>query len=191
MTEVKVKSMIFWRHYILIILLIVSLISTESLYSQDKEETLVGIALEIFPRLVAVDLDIADKLSPSGKVKLLVYYDSQESRAANARTSLAEKFSEIAGFATDILLVNEFPKEPPTAILVVEKLSENKIAEITDYSVTHHILVFSPFEEDVKQGITAGMSIHARVVPSFNGETLIKSGIRIHEIVLRSAIIYD
>lgn len=181
---------IFKFSYILIAVF-AFLLTTGSQIPQNKDDILVNIALEIFPRLVAVDLDVSEKLSHEGKIQLLVFYYSQKDRATNTRNALAEKFDQIAGFPVEIVAADELPETPPTAILIVERLKENQIATLTDYAVTNNILLFSPFEEDVKKGITAGISILARVVPSFNRDTLTRSGIRIHDIVLRSAVIYD
>ena len=159
--------------------------------AQETEENLVRISLNIFPKLVAVDLGMKDKLTSQGEILLQVYYRKKEELARQVVSSLEEKYSKIATYPVRVEAIDQLTSITPTAILVVEHLPDSTIKKLIAYGIQNHILLFSPFKEDVDRGITAGMYMAIRILPYFNRETLNQSGIQMHQIIMRSARIYE
>lgn len=159
--------------------------------AHEVDDNLVRISLNIFPKLVAVDLDMKDKLTSDNQIRLHIFYDKKKDRAEIIADHLADKYPRIAGISTQVTLGNNLPSETPTAILLVEHLEPSALKKLVDYGIGHHRLVFSPFKEDVDRGVTAGMYMAIRILPYFNRDTLTRSQIRIHEILLRSAKFYE
>lgn len=155
------------------------------------EDNLVRISLDIFPKLVAVDLGMKDKLTDDQKVRFHVIYGEKRELAQSVADHLEEAYPGIAGFPTEVILGNTLPSEVPTALLLVERLDEAVLKQLVEYGVTNHILIFSPFKEDVDRGVTAGMYMAIRILPYFNRDTLNRSQIKMHEILLRSAKFYE
>ena len=155
------------------------------------EDNLVRISLDIFPKLVAVDLGMKDKLTDDQKVRFHVVYGKKRELAQEVADHLEEAFPRVAGCPTEVILGNTLPSEVPTAILLVERLDEGVLKQFVEYGVTNHILIFSPFKEDVDRGVTAGMYMAIRILPYFNRDTLNRSQIKMHEILLRSAKFYE
>ncbi len=151
------------------------------------DDDLLRIALKVFPRTVAVDLDIAGKLTPDGKVLLVLFYQAKHERAEAAVQKSKADYKSIADYPVKILSTDKLTQDTPTAIMLMEDLDDVVFKQLLDYCTTHGIILFSPYEEDVRRGATAGISIETRIKPYFNKTTLERSGITINEIVLRSS----
>ncbi len=177
---------------ILLNILILSLLwPAQMICAQETEDNLVRISLSIFPKLVAVDLGMKDKLTANGQIQLLIYYDNKKELAYSVAEQLRKQYPRIAAFPVKVEARSAFAKHPPTAILLVEHLDEMKLKKVIDYGVANHILVFSPFKEDVDRGVTAGMYVAIRIHPYFNRDTLKRSKIKMHKILLSSAKFYE
>jgi hypothetical protein len=159
--------------------------------AHEVEDNLVRISLNIFPKLVAVDLDMKQKLTPDGKVRFHVFYNKKQEIAGVAADHLAEDYPRIANFATQVTVGKTLPDEVPTAILIVEHLEEGVLNQLIEYGISKHILVFSPYQEDVGRGVTASMYMAIRIHPYFNRDTLERSQIHMHKILIRSAKFYE
>lgn len=159
--------------------------------AHEVEDNLVRISLSIFPKLVAVDLEMKDKLTSDDKVRFHVFYDRKKELADAVADHLRKDYPRVGKYATQVTLGNSLPVDAPTAILIIERLEEAALKPLIEYGIENHILVFSPFKEDVDRGVTAGMYVAIRVLPYFNRDTLDRSRIKIHRILLRSAKFYE
>lgn len=155
--------------------------------AHEVEDNLVRISLDIFPKLVAVDLDMENKLTSENQIQLLVFYDKKKELADGVADHLMEDYPRVANHATQVIVEKTLPIQAPTAILIVERLEEAVLNKLIEYGISKHILVFSPFKEDVDRGVTAGMYMGIRIHPYFNRETLTRSQIKMHKLLLRSA----
>ncbi len=160
-------------------------------YAHDSDSNLLRISFKVFPRLVAVDLDISKKLTVNKELELLVLYSIQKDHAEEAVLYLNEKVRTIASMKVVATSSDKLPPEAPAGILIIDKFTEAELRAIISYGIKNHIIIFSPFEEDVKYGVTAGMSVQIRIFPCFNRGNLKKSKIRIHDIILKSSKIYE
>ncbi len=159
--------------------------------ARDVDKDRLKIALKIFPRLMAVDLDIQKKLTKTNELSILIFYRTQKSEAEEIAEYFNTQVRLIAKIPVKFSVVNKLPKESPAGIMIVERLDHAELNSLIQYGIKNQILVFSPYEEDVKKGVTAGMSIHIRITPCFNQTTLKRSRIRIHNIILKSSELYE
>jgi len=159
--------------------------------AQEVEDNLVRISLDIFPKLVAVDLDVKDKLSAGGQINFQVFYSRKKELAFSVVQQLRERYPKIAAYPVQVEARSALTQNPPTAILLVERLEAGALKSLVQYGISNHIIVFSPFKEDVDSGVTAGMYLAVRILPYFNRDTLKRSDIHLHKILLRSAKFYE
>lgn len=180
--RVSIKAGLF-----LLMFSVVLMISNAGVVAKSFDEDLLRIALNVFPKMVAVDQDITEKLTSDGKIQLVIFYRMQRSRAEDAVQKLKADNVNIAGFPVEVVSSDKLTEDVPTAVMLVEKFDETSFRKLLDYCIANNIMLFSPFEEDVRRGATAGISVEMRIKPYFNKATLEMSNIKINEIVLRSS----
>ncbi len=157
----------------------------------DYMDDIMRISLKFFPKFLAVDLDLKEKVYTNEKLPILIFYKTDKTYASGIAAKMAAKNRSIAGFKTDIFAANKLPEKVPAAVIIVEKLDNLSLAEVIDYCRRNKLLLFSPFEEDVKRGVTVSISIGARIRPYFNGKALEESAVRIHPILLKSSVVFS
>lgn len=160
-----------------------------SVYGDEVEDSRVRIAMEIFPRIVAVDEDIQNKLTATNKIRLFIVYDHDAYAARQIADNMKNSFSNIAGRAVEFVVENAVQtiKEGmhhASAVFVSELLTDEIFSVFLKLAVAEHILVFSPFAGDVERGATVGIAISSRIKPYFNLATLGQSRISINEKLL-------
>jgi len=170
---------------------LLALIAASATFARDLDEDLIEVSLKVFPRLVAVDLDLKKKTAPDGKIKVLLIYNNKQARAETIRRKLMSEYSKIAGIPVGFTTDNKLPENTPTAIFITERLNDQFLNKIVDYSISHNTFSYSPFESDIEKGVTAGISIGIRIVPYLNRNTLNRSEVRLHKILLNSSKLYE
>ena len=80
---------------------------------------------------------------------------------------------------------------PPSGIFIAGELADEELKSVVDYGIRNHVIIYSPFEGDVEKGVLGGIFIGARVLPRINKQTLELSGIRIKDLFLRVAKLYE
>ncbi len=155
----------------------------------------VAISLSIFPRIVAVDNHFREKLDDDRKAYLLFVYDKDEKYAQQISNHMQEDNKNIGGMhiVTKAISVTDVFREndPPTAIFIVEKLTDPQLNKVMMFADKTHRLVFSPFAGDVERGVTVGISITNRVKPYFNLSTLLRSKVVINALLMKMSKHYE
>ena len=159
-------------------------------YADEREDRRIWAALDVFPRFLASYMDGERKQSTDGTLLLvLVYVDRKEAAEKMARH--LEELEEIRGMplvveVTDNTSLDTYEDRPPEGIFITQRLARRLIS-IMKYGRKHHVLVISPFEEDVKQGVPGGIIISDRILPYINMEAMRSAGISIKSFFLRIA----
>lgn len=173
----------------LILLAAVSCAFAGWVMADEADSRRVDISLSIFPRIVAVDNNFRDKLNVDNKAYLLFVYDKNEKYAEQLADRMQEGNANIGGMqvvAKALGVAAELEEvDPPTAIFIVEKLTEAQLKKVMDYSNKTHRLVFSPFLGDVERGVTVGISVTNRVKPYFNLPSLRQSKVSINALLMK------
>ncbi len=163
--------------------------------AQSPAEGRVAIGLELFPRLLALDVELEQKRSTDGSLRVWVVYSSQSREADRCADVLRRKAAMIRGTRTtfSVSSVADLVSavSPPTAILIVEPIPAGDRERVLAYARQHQRIVFSPFEGDVERGVTAGIFIGARVQLYFNVRALDASRVRLDPGLLRLSRVYE
>ena len=178
----------FLRWSLVILLVSLSTMAGASL-ADENDVRRVDISLSIFPRIVAVDNHFRDKLNSDKKAYLLFVYDKNKEYAQQLADRMKNSNANIGGMAvvTEIMSVaDDLPiNNPPTALFVVERLSNAQLEKIILFSAETHRLVFSPYSGDVERGATVGISVTNRVKPYFNLSALRQSKVAINALLMK------
>lgn len=155
------------------------------------------VGLKLFRTLVGADLNVSNKLNPSGQLPVYLLYVHDDGAAKGYRESLANTFTSVRSLpvhinvqTVDKLLATGQP-EKPAAIFITEQITANELQRLVDYSIENHVIVFSPFEGDVERGVLAGLSVEATVRPLINMNTLVASELTIKSFYLKVAKPYE
>ncbi len=150
----------------------------------------VWAGLDLFPSLLAADLDIAHKQDDGTLLLVLVYVDDREAAEEMAR-HLREEIGTIRKIPirvelTDDPQLSRYAERPPAGIFLTQRL-RHRLAALIRYGRDHRVIVFSPFAGDVERGVAAGILISDRILPLINVEAIAASGIRFKSFFLRIA----
>ncbi|MBL1274519.1 MAG: hypothetical protein COB30_000365 [Ectothiorhodospiraceae bacterium] len=177
------------------LLLLLGMFLGSAVGADETEKRRVDISLSIFPRIVAVDNHFREKLDADKKAYLLFLYDKDEGYARHLVERIQENNQNIGGkyVVANVLSVNSNLQNIalPTAIFIVEKLSDAQLKKVMAFSERAHRLVFSPFSGDVERGVTVGISVTNRVKPYFNLSSLERSKIVINALLMKMSKRYD
>jgi hypothetical protein len=178
------------------VLYCVCLITALHVDAGEAEERRVRISLEIFPRIVAVDLDLRSKVSTIDTVRLFVVFERDTEAAHHVSEQMKNAFSNIGGLAVEFVVQNAQQAvtsgmEQAAAVFLSDQLSDDAFAAMMKAAVERHVLVFSPFAGDVERGATVGIAISSRIKPYFNVSTLVQSHININEKLLSISQRYE
>jgi len=172
------------------------LLDSLNAYAGEGIDRRLQISLSIFPKIVAVDNGVRDKLDKNKRVVLAFVSESDMSKSQELAKTLKGKIKNIAGMSykvvsikvSGILAKDSFS---PTAILLTERLSPKSFNTVMDIAIRNHVLVFSPFTGDVERGATVGIMITSRVKPYFNMRTLEASSISINALLMNMSKRYE
>lgn len=167
-----------------------------NVYASESIDRRLQISLSIFPKIVAVDNGLREKLDKKNRVLLAFISEFDDGKARELAKAMRSKIKNIAGMSYrvepvnlgDILAKDSFS---PTAIFLTERLSSKRFNTVMDFAMRKKILVFSPFTGDVERGATVGIAITSRVKPYFNMRTLGASSISINALLIKMSKRYE
>ncbi len=177
------------------LLLIILLIFSSAISADGYQERRVIAGVKLFHALVAADLDLSAKLDAEGRVDLAVLYRQDPDAAGQPLEWLQTK--AVAGMqmhamrARTLALDRLTHGQPPSALYIAERLSAEQLRTVIDYAAVHHRVLYSPFEGDVEAGVTAGLSVQARVRPYLNRTALLAAGLNIKPFFLKIARLHE
>ncbi len=160
----------------------------------EREARRVWAGLDLFPSLLAADLDIANKQHSDGSLLLvLVYLDNRE--AAEEMAWRLERIEEIRNMPVRVELTDDpslknYEDRPPFGIFLTQPMPR-ELQSIVLYGRDHQVIVFSPFEGDVERGVLGGIDVAERVLPYINSEAMRLAQIRIKPFFLKIAKQHD
>ncbi len=159
-----------------------------------EHRTLVG--LKLFRTLVAADLNIEDKLNQQGELTVALLYINNNKEASDYRQALDGQFTQVKGHQvqTRLLQLSELNKTetmPLSAIFIAQPLNKNELTGVIQFAIQNHLVLFSPYEGDVEQGVLGGLSVQATVRPLINIKTLQQSKLNIKPFYLKVAKHYE
>ncbi|MBV2089307.1 MAG: hypothetical protein KUF72_00295 [Candidatus Thiodiazotropha sp. (ex Ctena orbiculata)] len=183
----KEMSRSLWRGVVLLILLLSRTCFADVLWPEDKQR--LNVAINILPACLMADLTLSDKLSSSGKLRILVLHENQQKVALTVSAGLLA-LKSIANFPLDVEIIStsdrQKPNLSPIAALFVATPGIN--SEILNNWVEYkQTTVFSPFSGDVERGAVAGIYVTDRILPYINLAQAKKAGVVYKPFFLRIA----
>lgn len=165
-------------------------------FSDAMQERRVTISASIFPRLIAVDLELLEKLDESGSVRLGLVYHSDIEQAKKVEKLMSRKIKKIAGKKIvveyiDLKLLDQFNTKRLSGLFITQVMSNSAIKKIIRFSNVNNILSFSPFEGDVERGIISGIFVGAKIRPYFNTKSLVGASVKIKPALLKVSKAYE
>jgi hypothetical protein len=166
---------------------------------ESDEDRRVQAGIRLFRSLLAADLDLERKVDGDGRLLLLVFHAGDRGRADELEKALAGEAADgpdpIRGLPVRLDTSIDpsfaaFAAAPPAGIFVGQAPSPAVLQSIVRYGIAHHVIVYSPFEGHVEQGVLAGLSVEAQVRPYVNRETLAASHIALKSFFLKVAKVY-
>ncbi|MCP4697536.1 MAG: hypothetical protein GY862_11885 [Gammaproteobacteria bacterium] len=149
---------------------------------------------KIFRTLMAADMDIAKKIDAQGQLVLVLVYRDNPDVSQKAADTLRLKAAAIKDLPLNIkqMPLSAVNKQDKIAgVFIAQNLSRKELQRLIDYSVKHSIVLYSPFEGDVEQGVTAGLLVEARVQPYLNMAALKVARLRIKPFFIKVSKIYE
>jgi len=165
-------------------ILLTLMLSTAWGAGASDENRLITVGLNLFPNIVSIDEDIAEKRADDGKVYLLITYEHQSLQAEKLAEKLRSQVTSIKKFPVLVKVIkaselNSFSKLT-AGIFLSERLYGELLQQVIHHASEHGTLVFSPFTGDVERGVTMGMQITSKIWPYCNTKTLELSEIHFH-----------
>lgn len=165
-------------------------------FADAKQERRLSISVSIFPRIVAVDEGLESKLDENNNIHLAVIYYDDSSKAIDIASKMTQKISNIAGKNIVVesikyseLLKNNAPRI--TGAFLVEPVNADIRNQLVRYFTRQGILLFSPFEGDVENGVMASIFIGSKIRPYFNISSIEKAGIKLKSAIIGVSKLYE
>ena len=139
----------------------------------------------LFRAFLSADVDVDKKTVENNQLLILFLYSDDKNRA----TSLATHFlgdnkdgGTIRGLPLTVAYSSDasmasFKSRIPAGIFLSQPPNETMRKAVVKYGIEHHVIVYSPFEGDVENGVLGGLSVEAQVRPYVNLSTLAASNI--------------
>jgi hypothetical protein len=142
--------------------------------------------LKIFRALLAADLDI-EKKAVEGKLVVLFFYTDDARRADELGRGSGEPIRglPVAVESTKDAAFGSYDRRVPAGIFVAQPPDAETLKALVRYGITHHVIVYSPFEGHVESGVLGGLVVEAQVRPYINQATLTASSISLKEFFLK------
>ncbi|MCG7897903.1 MAG: YfiR family protein [Candidatus Thiodiazotropha lotti] len=185
----KIHSL--WRGFLLLILLLSRICFADILWSEDKQR--LNVAINLLPACLGADLALADKLSVTGKLRILVLHDNQQHVAMAVSAGLLA-LKTISDFPLEVEIVSTSDRKKPdlspiAALFVATPGIKSEI--FNNWVENKRTTVFSPFSGDVERGAVAGIYVTDRILPYINLTQAKKAGVVYKPFFLRIAKQYD
>lgn len=165
-------------------------------YADAAQERRLTISASIFPKILALDIDLAGKTDGSGEILLGIIYLEEKDRAENIANLIRKKVATLAGVKTSpvaipLSQVLQSSNQKYAGYLLTEILDSENLNEIISHSSMNHNLLFSPFEGDIERGVASSIFVGAKIRPYFNLRALSQAKINLKPAILRVSKTYE
>ncbi len=164
-------------------------------HGAEREAVRCRAGLDLFPSLLAADLNIRNKTGRDGKLCLLLLHANNPEKAKEFAAHLTS-VGRIRGLPirVDIAVEQSFDqyyKDQTIAGIFLTQPLSHRLNSIIAFAREHRCILFSPFEGDVERGVSGGMHISDRVLPYLNISALKAANIQIKSFFLRVSMRHE
>lgn len=177
-----------------ILMMVLLFLPTQFSLADEFIQRRADVGLKLFRTFVSSDLKLESKIQ-NQQLLVILTYANDESIAKEHQQKLQNTFTAVNKVPVVIRTANiqqilqTRPK--PAALFISQPLNDDERKTLVDYSIKQSVIIFSPYEGDVEQGILAGISVQATVRPLINMSTLEKGKFKIKPFYLKVAKHYE
>jgi hypothetical protein len=158
-----------------------------------EEEQRLRVGEKLFAAFLTADQNLAQKLTPSGDVLVLVAHEDADelARKVAARLLLVKRIGglELRTRVIEADRVSDYRGPRAAAVfLVTPRFGADRLAS---WGERLGALVFSPFAGDVERGAVAGVYVSDRILPFVNLPQARRAGVRFKPFFLKVAKSYE
>ncbi|MEW6078764.1 MAG: YfiR/HmsC family protein [Thermodesulfobacteriota bacterium] len=152
------------------------------------------VGLELFPTLLAADMDITARQDASGALPVLLLYRDDPATALDMADRL-RRIDRVRGLSLRIETagldsLDNLGALSPAGVFLTQSAGDD-LERVAAFCRERGILLFSPFEGDVENGAAAGIRVSDRIQPYVNLEAVRASGLRLKPFFLQVAVVYE
>jgi hypothetical protein len=145
-----------------------------------------------FRGMLTADVDIEKKGLPDGRLLVVFVYTDDERRARGLADAFASAapirkhpvVAEIVAAGADLAA---YARRNPAGIFLAQPPATRSLKSILSFARDRSVLVYSPFEGHVEEGVPGGLAVEAQVRPYINARALAESRITLKEIFLQAS----
>lgn len=176
-------------------LLLLVVLSSGNLFAQSTLAPRIQVGINLFPAIVAADLNISSKINKNGHLSILLIYKNNHHLALQAEKLLAPT-EKIRSIPIEIHLVSiddlsEHNSRDIGGILLIEDIPIAQIDALVNLSKNKQVILFTPFPGHIENGVMSGIQVSDEVLPLVNHQALEAANIRLKAFFLRIAVKYE
>jgi hypothetical protein len=183
-----------WRPAAL--LLALAILST-AVRADGYDERRVQTGLRLFRAMLAADTQLPGRAGADGALLVLFVYSDDRRRAEE----LADTFLKRGGVAepvrglpvrVEVVSASQLASwnGRPAAVFIAQHPGGALLGSIVAFGIERRLIVYSPFEGDVENGVLGGLAIEAQVRPFVNLATLEASSVTLKDFFLKVAKVH-
>jgi hypothetical protein len=167
------------------------------LVAEGYEDRRAEAGVRLFRAMLAADLDLTQKVLPDGRLLVVFVHADDRKRAEELQKAFAKADAKnvpepihalpLVVEATPDSALPGFAGRVPGGIFIAEPLQGDRLRQVVQFGIAHHVIVFSPFEGNVESGVAGGLVVEAQVRPFVNLRTLTASNISLKDFFLKVA----
>lgn len=175
---------------------IVMFMCVSQVFADSMQERRITISASIFPKIIAVDQDLANKLDKEGYVRLAIIYSSSKTKAQKISKIMTRKVKNIAGNKIKIELIDINnrgfeDREKLTGIFFVDEMTDDELGKLVSYSSENNVLLFSPFEGDIERGVMSSIFVGIKIRPYFNVKSMKLANVNLKPALIKVSKTYE
>jgi len=158
------------------------------------QERRVQTGARVFRSMLTADMEIDKKAQPDGRLLVIFIYDDDERGARRLAEAFAAapaigKLPVVAEISPEADLAS-FEKRAPAGLFLAQPPSARGLRQILEFGKARRVLVYSPFEGHVEEGVPGGLAVEAQVRPFVNQRALADFRITLKDFFLRAAKVH-
>lgn len=170
-------------------------LASASARADSQDDRRVRTGARVFRTLLLADVALARKAGADGTLDIAIYSGDAtgaDEVAPLIRPDTVAGATRGSGPPMRIRRVDTLGSDmrPPVGLFLASPLAGSELDRVIQWSIRHQVILYSPFEGDVERGVTAGLSIGAKVLPFVNQRTLKASGVELKPFFLKVAKVY-